>query len=170
MNTQKLLRGKRILIVDDEKDILAELVELLGVCKIDTASSFDEAKELFKGNDYDIAILDIMGVNGYALLEIANKKGIPSIMFTAHALSEENLKKSAQNGASYYVPKEEISKIDVFIADVLEAKEKKKNVWIKCLERLGGCYDEQFGGPNWREKEREFWEEKLKEHCGRWGI
>jgi len=166
MNPEKILRGKRILIVDDEKDVLDQLVELLDISKIDTASSFNEAQDLLERGTYDIAVLDIMGVRGYDLLEMADKKGIPSIMFTAHALSKEDLKQSAQKGASYYVPKDEMGDIAVFIADVLEAKENRKNVWVKCLERLGGVYDKQFGGPNWREQEQEFWGKKLKERSG----
>ena len=166
MDTQKILKGKRILIVDDEEDVLAQLVDLLELSKIDTASCFDKAKDLLESEDYDIAVLDIMGVRGYDLLEIAKKKGIPSLMLTAHALSQEALKKSAEKGASYYAPKEEMSKIAVFIADVLEAKEKKKNVWVKCFERLGGYYDRKFGGPGWRQKEREFWQRVLKQKSG----
>ena len=55
-----------------------------------------------------------MGVNGFELLRIAEEKHIPALMLTAHALNEETLKKSAEEGASYYVPKEEIAQIDVF--------------------------------------------------------
>jgi hypothetical protein len=87
-------------------------------------------------------------------------------MLTAHALSEENLKKSAEEGASYYAPKDEMKNIDVFVADIIEAKEKKKNVWARWYERLGGFYDERFTGPNWREKEKEFWDKHLKQYSG----
>ena len=77
-------------------------------------------------------------------------------------LSEENLKKSAEEGASYYAPKDEIAKIDLFVADVIEARDKKKSSWAKVFERLGGFYDRRFGGTDWREKEKEFWEKKVK--------
>ncbi|RLB23635.1 MAG: response regulator, partial [Deltaproteobacteria bacterium] len=77
MDPKKILKGKRVLIVDDEEDILELLTELLDMCKIDRASTFEEAKELLETNFYDIAVLDIMGVRGYDLLEIANKKDIP---------------------------------------------------------------------------------------------
>jgi len=164
MDPNKLLKGKKVLIVDDEKDILDQLIELLDMCRIDTASSFDEGKTLLESESYDIAVLDIMGVKGFDLLEIANKYKIPALMLTAHALSEESLKKSAEDGASYYAPKDEIGKIDLFIADVLEAKEKNKSPWIKWFERLGGFYDKKFHGTNWREQERKFWQEKLKKH------
>ncbi len=162
MDTNKLLKGKRILIVDDEKVVLDQLIELLDMCRIDTASSFEEGKELLEKQGYDVAVLDIMGVEGFELLKIANEQKIPAVMFTAHALSEESLKKSAEEGASYYAPKDEITKIDLFVADVLEAKEKNRNPWVKWFERLGGFYDKKFHGPNWREQERKFWEEKLK--------
>lgn len=164
MDTDKILRGKRVLIVDDEQDILDLLVQLLSACMVDSASSFEEAKRLLETENYDIAVLDIMGVRGFELLEIANKRGIPALMLTAHALSEESLRKSAEDGASYYVPKDEIGKIDVFVADVIEAREKKKNPWVRWYERLGGFFDKKFSGPNWREQQREFWEQKLKSY------
>lgn len=162
MDPKKMLKGRKILIVDDEKDILDSLIELLDMCRIDTATTFEEGKRLLENEVYEVAILDIMGVKGFELLDIANKHDIPAIMLTAHALSEESLKRSAENGASYFAPKDEINSIDLFIADVLEAKEKKKNPWVKWFERLGGFYDKRFHGTNWREQEKKFWEEKLK--------
>jgi DNA-binding NtrC family response regulator len=162
MDAEKIIAGKRILIVDDEQDVLDGLVDLLEICKIDTASSFEEGKRLLEENDYDIAILDIMGVKGFDLLKIANERNVPSLMLTAHALSEENLKKSAKDGAAYYAPKDEMKNIVVFVADVIEAMEKKKSPWVRWFDRLGSFYDKKFGGTDWREKERKFWEERLK--------
>jgi len=162
MDPKEIISGKRVLIVDDEQDVLDTLAGLLDICKIDTATSFEEGKRLLQDNVYDIAILDIMGVKGFDLLEIAHKRGVPALMLTAHALSEENLKKSAESGASYYAPKDKIDQIDIFVADVLEAKQKNKTAWIKVLERLGTFYDRKFGGPDWREKEKEFWEKRTK--------
>ena len=165
MNTShrmNIIKGKMVLIVDDEADIISMLSELLSECRLDMASSFEEAKELLKSKYYDIAILDIMGVGGYDLLEIAKKRDIPALMLTSHALSEKDLNRSFQNGASYYVPKEQMQDIATFVADVLEAREKNKNVFLKWYERLGWFFDKKFGGADWREKEREFWEEKEK--------
>jgi len=166
MNAKKLIRGRKILIVDDEEDVLGTLVELLDMCRIDTAQSFEEGKKLLEREDYDVAILDIMGVKGFDLLEIAKKHDIPALMLTGHALSEENLKKSAEEGASYYAPKEKMDQIALFVADVVEAREKNKNAWVRWLERLGSFYDARFTGPNWREKQKEFWDEKLKQMGG----
>lgn len=163
MDIIKTIERKRILIVDDEQDVLDGLVELLDICRIDTALSFDEGKRLLEENDYDVAILDIMGVDGFNLLKIANRRNIPALMLTAHALSEKNLKQSAEGGAAYYAPKDEIERIDLFVADIIEARENQKNVWVRWFERLGGYYDSRFAGLNWREKDKAFWEKKLKE-------
>lgn len=161
MDPEKVLTGKRVLIVDDEEDILGFLVEHLDMCKVDTAANFEDAKRLLQSNLYDVVILDIMGVRGYDLLDLARKRDIPALMLTAHALSKENLKKSFQKGASFYVPKDEISKMDVFLADILEAKEKKRNVWAKWYERLSSFCDRRFG-PNWKDEDPEFWDNLIK--------
>lgn len=160
MKPKKLLEGKKILIVDDEPDVLESLIELLGVCKIDTASSFEEGKKMLENQNYDIAVLDIMGVKGFDLLKVAKSKGTPALMLTAHALTEESLKKSAEDGAAYFAPKEKMGDIELFIADVIEAKEKKKNPWERLIDRLGGFYDKKFQGQNWREQEDEFLKKK----------
>lgn len=160
METKKVILGKKILIVDDEKDILETLIELLSLCKIDTASSFEEAKELLETQTYDIVILDIMGVQGHDLLEIAVERDIPALMLTAHALNQENLMTSVEKGAAYYVPKEKMADIAVYMADVLEARDKKKNPWVRWHERLANTFDIIFTGPDWREQQNKFWKNK----------
>ena len=158
MDTNKIIMGKRVLIVDDEKDILETLTELLNLCKIDAASSFEEARVLLERYDYDLVVLDIMGVKGFELLEIANARHIPALMLTAHALTEESRSKSIKEGAAYFVPKHEMAQIATYVADVLEAKEKNRNPWVRWLSRLGGSFDMIFTGPRWREQEKAFLE------------
>jgi DNA-binding NtrC family response regulator len=161
MDPNKILLGKRLLIVDDERDILETLTSLLSLCKIDPASSFEEAKELLEQYEYDLVVLDIMGVRGFDLLEIANKRNIPALMLTAHSLNAESLTKSMREGAAYFVPKDKMDEIATYVADVLEAKESSKNPWARWFGRLAGFFDSTFTGSNWREQEKEFLE-KLK--------
>jgi FixJ family two-component response regulator len=52
MDPTKILKGKRVLIVDDEEDVLEFLMEILDMCKIDKASTFEEAKNLLEANPY----------------------------------------------------------------------------------------------------------------------
>jgi len=155
--TNDLLKGKRVLIVDDEPDVFETLEELLSMCTLVEASTFEEAKSLLEQESFDIAILDIMGVNGYKLLEIANEKKIPSVMLTAHALSVDDTVKSFKGGAASYVPKEEMLHIAAFLEDVLAARKTGKNLVSRWFERLGAFYDKKFG-PDWQQKDKEFWE------------
>jgi DNA-binding response OmpR family regulator len=69
-----LLDKKKVLIVDDEPDVLETLKELLSMCEVTEAATFERAKELLETQVFDIAVLDIMGVDGYRLLEIARQK------------------------------------------------------------------------------------------------
>jgi DNA-binding response OmpR family regulator len=162
MSSKNILKGKKILIVDDETDVLESLIELLDMFRIDTASSFEDGKRMLEDQSYDIAILDIMGVKGFELLKIANEHKIPALMLTAHSLSEESLKRSAENGAAYFAPKEKMADIEIFVADILTALKMKKSPWEKWLDRLGGFYDRRFHGTNWRDQEKKFWKKKMQ--------
>ena len=162
MKPEKVIAGKYVLIVDDEQDILDTLVELLDMCRLDTASSFSEAKKLLKENQYDIAVLDIMGVDGYELLKISNSRNIPALMLTAHALSSDDLKRSAEEGAAYYAPKDKMNDIASFLADVFESIDEGKSPWIKVFDRLGRFFDQRFHGTHWREEEKEFYDKIMR--------
>jgi DNA-binding response OmpR family regulator len=153
MPSENLLYGKKILVVDDEPDVLQTLVALLPMCKITTASTFDEAKELLENQDLDMAIFDIMGVDGYSLLKIATEKKVTAIMLTAHALSPENIRKSREGGAASYLPKDKMADIATFLNDVLEAQKKGKNPWWRWLDRLSSYFDREFG-TDWRIDDR----------------
>ena len=161
MDPEKILKNKKILVVDDEKDVLDFLSELLETSDVEQASSYEEAKELLETRTYDAAVLDIMGVRGYELLELARGRDIPVLMLTAHALSRDSLKTSFEKGAYYYVPKDEMGKIDVYLADILDALEKNKNVWARWYDRLSKFCDKRFG-ENWRDEDPEFWNSLLK--------
>lgn len=158
MSENAMLEGKKILIVDDEPDIVDALEELLSMCEVSKASTFDEAKELLESQDFDLAILDIMGVDGYKLLNIANRRNITAVMLTAHAFSPDNLVKSIEEGAASYIPKEEMARITAFLIDILKAQEEGKNTWGPWQERLPSSYFEKRWGAAWQDTDEEFWE------------
>ena len=136
MEPEKIIAGKYVLIVDDEQDILDSLVDLLDMCRLDTASTFSEAEKLLKENPYDITVLDIMGVNGYELLKIANSQNIPAVMLTAKPQTNDSLNRLAEGGAAYYAPKDMMHELDIFLADVFQAIDEGKSSWEKMLERV----------------------------------
>jgi len=151
------LKGKKVLIVDDEPDVANALEELLPMCHTTKAFSFEQAKEQFENQHFDVAILDIMGVNGYELLELAIKKNVIAMMVTAHALSPEHTVTSFRKGAAFFVPKEEMGNIEMFLNDVLEAKEKGQPLRNRWLVRLDSYYTKRFGA-KWKDQDKEFWE------------
>jgi DNA-binding response OmpR family regulator len=153
------LKGKRILIVDDEPDILGILEEMLDQCVVDKAADFDTARELLQANRYDATILDIMGVNGYELLEIARKKDIPALMLTAHALSPDHFYASLKKGALAYIPKDKILEIESFLVDILEAHQNGSKKLGKWFQRLEPFFEEKFGL---------YWKERIKEDPEFW--
>ena len=158
MTNTRLLQGKKILVVDDEPDILGVLEDLLDMCTVVKAATFEEGKAMLESQTFDIAILDIMGVDGYGLLEIANSRNVPAVMLTAHAFSPDNLVKTIKRGAASYIPKEEISHITEYLIDVLKAREAGKNPWGSWQERLPSSYFEKRWGSAWKDTDKDFWE------------
>jgi len=157
MSDTSLLNDKKVLIVDDEPDILEVLEEMLDMCEVTKASTFDEAKELLEKNDFDLAILDIMGVDGYKLLHIAKHKNITAVMLTANALSPDNLIKSIEGGAASYLPKEEMVNITTFLIDILKSQDKGESSWEFWHNRLSSPYFGSKWGLDWKEKDKKYW-------------
>ena len=158
MTNETLLADKKILIVDDEPDVLDTLEELLSMCDVVKASTFDEAKKLLETQNYDLVILDIMGVDGYKLLNIAKRRDITAVMLTAHAFSPDNLKKSIDGGAASYLSKEEMPQITSFLLDLLKAQKEEKDPWERWQNRLTSSYFSKRWGAAWQDTNKEFWE------------
>lgn len=152
-----LLQGKKILIVDDEPDVLDTLEDLLPMCEIFKATDYESAVAYLENVSFDLTILDIMGVSGYELLNIAVKKNVTAVMLTAHALTPENIVRSHSEGAAYFLPKEEMVNITSFLEDILDAKQKGQNTWDKWLNRLAGYCEKTFG-EKWQDKDKDFWD------------
>ena len=155
---ESILKGKRILAVDDEEDILETIEDILDEVDLDTATDYEGASRKIRENPYDLAILDIMGVNGLKLLEEAVERGIPAVMLTAHAVNPETLMASIRKGAISYLPKETLSDLDELLEALLGAHQKGIPPWKLLFEKLGAYFDERFGA-DWKERDRQFWSE-----------
>ncbi len=151
--TESALKGKKILAVDDESDVLAELEDeiLLACpdCAFEKAIDYEGAAKLLKSKEYDIVILDIMGVRGFDLLEIAVSRKFKVVMLTAHDLNPEALQRSHDLGARAYLPKEKLAEIVPFLEDVLHYDH--KSGWRRLLDRLENYFDERFE-KGWKDK------------------
>lgn len=103
---------KKILIVDDEKDIVETLSFMLKAKGFDCITATDGEEGLYKAKNEspDLIILDVMmpKINGYKicrLLKFDNKfKNIPIIMVTARSQDEDKLI-GEETGADEYITK-----------------------------------------------------------------
>jgi len=162
--TTNRINGLRILAVDDEPDILETIVDVLDGATVDCAKSYEEATGLLTpvqvdvpvDRKYDLAVLDIMGVDGMGLLTQTVNQGIPTVMLTAHAMNPHTLKASIMHGALSYLPKEELANLAEHINDVLDAVEKGKSTWERLFNRMGDFFEKAFA-PGWASDDPEFW-------------
>jgi len=153
MTTESILKDKVVLIVDDEPDVLEALEEELDMCIISKAQDYNTAIQYLAGYNFDIVILDIMGVRGFELLKEAVSRGFPAVMLTAYAVSPESVKQSIKLGAVSFLPKDKIVELRSFLEDVVLGG--GKPVWHKVFDKLDEYFKKRFG-PDWEEKDQFF--------------
>lgn len=104
--------SKKVLIVDDEKDIVETLKFILESESLDCIVAYDgeEALNLAKTQNPDLIILDVMlpKINGYKVCRLlkfdAKYKHIPILMVTAKTQEEDKII-GEETGANEYVTK-----------------------------------------------------------------
>ena len=161
MDPSHILKDKVVLVVDDEPDVLDTVADILDTCHITKARDFETARQYLMSFTYDIVIFDIMGVNGFELLKMAVKRGFPAVMLTAYALTPQALEKSIRLGAVSFLPKEKMSELDDYLADIVMTGSKPR--WGRLFEKLGDLFSKRFGS-DWKERNKFFkeFEETLK--------
>ena len=164
-----ILNDKTILAVDDEPDVLSILEEeVLGAapsCKFEKATTYEEAARKLESKSYDVVILDIMGVRGFDLLELAVKKNLRVAMLTAHALTPEALKRSFEMKARAYLPKEKLGEVVPFLEDVLKYEYLPR--WKRMMKKLEKYFKTRWG-EYWQKAEADFWKDFEKITSSKW--
>ncbi len=99
----------RILIVEDEPDLLASLAQALREegYAVDTSDNGDDGLFNAEGTDYDAIVLDVMlpGLDGWEILKRLRKtKKTPVLMLTARDQTRDRVK-GLDTGADDYVVK-----------------------------------------------------------------
>lgn len=166
---ESILNGKAILAVDDELDVLSTLEEEILTaapkCKLEKATTYEEAAKKLESQTYDVVILDIMGVRGFDLLDLAVKKNFRVAMLTAHALTPEALKRSFDMKARAYLPKEKLGEVVHFLEDVLTYEYLPG--WERLMKKLEGYFKARWG-EYWQKAEDNFWKDFEKITSSKW--
>jgi DNA-binding response OmpR family regulator len=136
--------------------VIETIQEILEEARVDVAQDYETASEKILQTRYDLAVLDIMGVNGIKLLEECVKRDIPAIMLTANAMNPESLMQSIKKGAISYLSKEHLSELDTLINELMGEQSKGKPAWKLLFEKLGNHFNQRFG-KNWKDDNKDFW-------------
>lgn len=145
MINKDLFQDKKILAVDDEPDVLEIICEQLQPNEVVTARSYDEADQKLAAGSFDLVLLDIMGVDGFRLLEKCREKGFPAAMLTAHSIDVESVNKALELGAVSFLPKEELVNIQEHVIEILDGLSKGRSHWRKLFDRLGPFFRDRLG-------------------------
>ncbi len=145
MRNDEILRGKRILAVDDEPDVLDMIQEQLESSEITTAENYEQATEILSKGHFDLVLLDIMGVRGFKLLEQCREKQLPAAMLTAHSITTDSVSKAMSLGAISFLPKDELANLQEHLVDIFEGLAQGKSHWRKLFDRLGPFFNERLG-------------------------
>ena len=125
MMTYDYLKDKKLLLVDDEKDLLTMLVSILneaGYHNIQTAYTVKEALALCGNWQPELAVLDVMlpDGDGFSLLkEIRKTQDFPVLFLTARGEDEDKFEGLGIGADDYiikpFLPKELILRINMIL-------------------------------------------------------
>lgn len=145
MVSTDVLKGKKILAVDDEQDVLAIIQERLEACAVTKADSYERATEILSKESFDLVLLDIMGVRGFDLLDQCREKGLPAVMLTAHAISVDSVNRAVRSGAISFLPKDELINLETHLTEIFQGLAEGRSHWRRLFDRLGPFFEERLG-------------------------
>jgi two-component system alkaline phosphatase synthesis response regulator PhoP len=123
----------KILIVDDEEQLLSSMSELLGRhYGVSTTETLDGAKELLRQDHYDVVLLDIRlkdGISGLDLLPITQELNpSPAVVLMSAYIDKPIAIKATNNGATGILEKPfEPDDIEEQLSRVIKRKLNKSN-------------------------------------------
>ena len=132
--------ANRILVVEDDtaiSELICMNLEVTGYEVVPVLDGNEVEGTLEKEEDFDLALLDIMlpGIDGFELLGVMKKYGIPVIYITAKADVNSKIKGLRSGAEDYIVKPFEVLELLVRVEKVLERTGKQKEIiQVKDLE------------------------------------
>lgn len=145
MVSTDILKGKKILAVDDEEDVLAIIQERLELSEVTTAASYERATEILSKESFDLVVLDIMGVRGFDLLDQCREQELPAVMLTAHAISVDSVNRALKAGAISFLPKDELINLEQHLTEIFQGLAEGRSHWQRLFESLGPFFNQRLG-------------------------
>lgn len=147
---------KRILLVDDEKDLVETIVFQLQSNGYEVIVAFDgiQGMQLAQQEKPDLIILDVMmpGMSGFKICDNLKMSSrtltIPIIFLTAKDTAEDE-KKGYEVGAVYYIKKP--YEPDVLLEAIKKALELNKEFFENAKKRQKGILPKSNGCPDGKE-------------------
>jgi len=134
------MKNKNVLAVDSQMDVLQTLEEqILGACpgcRLDTATTFEDARQLMLMLTYDLVISDIMSYPGSRLVDLAMSRNFSVLVLSDNGSSDEALNQSNGMKIRAVVPKENLNEIVPIIKQVLRLE--CVPAWRGALDKLAG--------------------------------
>ncbi|MDD6481134.1 MAG: response regulator transcription factor [Lachnospiraceae bacterium] len=133
----EFLKRKRILLVDDEQELLDMVVSILeteGFCNLVTAKSVKEALEAVEHGAPELAVLDVMlpDGDGFSLMERLKEKGEYPVLFLTARGEDEDKFRGFGLGADDYIVKPFLPKELIFrILAILRRSYKDENPLVR---------------------------------------
>jgi|LGVF01.1.fsa_nt_gb hypothetical protein len=130
------MNNKSVLAVDSQTDVLQTLEEqILGACpgcRLDTATTFEDGRDLMLSIMYDLVISDIIRAPGSNLVDVAVSRKFPVLVLSDNNISPEGLNRFAGLRIKAVLPKENLANIVPIIKQVLR---------LECVPAWRGALD-----------------------------
>ncbi|NIT14667.1 MAG: response regulator, partial [Candidatus Dadabacteria bacterium] len=143
------MQKKRVLVVDDEHEILRIIYDLLSRngYHVDTATTCEKALKLFGENEYNTILSDIKmpQKSGIDLLEVVNKSNpeLPVVIMTGYASLETAIEALKQGAFDYLTKPLDYQKLKSIIVHAVENNQLRleKNRLLKELKELNASLE-----------------------------
>jgi len=138
----QILEGKRILVVNNEREVLKMMTDALAASEVITAGNVDEARSLIAKEFFNLAILDTVSANGCDLLQDCQANKVPAAMLTPREVEVTRVNEAMKRGARSFFSKDELHRLPETVVDLLERLEGRKAHGTGFFRRLGATFRE----------------------------
>jgi CheY-like chemotaxis protein len=134
-----MIDRKSVLVVDEEPDTLSFMEESIKAVSsgghLDTATSYERARELLASWSYDISIIGMRGADGCKLLKQATFSRTPVVVYLANGQDPETISNCMEMGVKAYITRDKVREIVPFLEELVE--QECMSTWRRIYGKAG---------------------------------